>query len=253
MTKLFRLGLASALVAVLFLLAFAGASQAKNRVAWATPQAIAKKIHGFIPQLTVDNTSAPSIITSTKCHGLGKAHKKGKGKKAVRKYSRFRCTASTTRGRSAVWARALPGGKFCASSTGLASCPAAAPAAGDPRICGNPPAPPTADPNNCVLSATEASVSRAMKVWFKNPDWTPGQVHCKGSNLKFSCTFQQLNVFGVYYTSNIDFKLTNGAWAATLATTGGNGGATTCTVLPNAKTRAGKPAKWTTGPTPTCT
>ncbi len=185
MTKLFRLGLASALVAVLFLLAFAGASQAKNRVAWATPQAIAKKIHGFIPQLTVDNTSAPSIITSTKCHGLGKAHKKGKGKKAVRKYSRFRCTASTTRGRSAVWARALPGGKFCASSTGLASCPAAAPAAGDPRICGNPPAPPTADPNNCVLSATEASVSRAMKVWFKNPDWTPGQVHCKGSNLKF--------------------------------------------------------------------
>jgi hypothetical protein len=254
MTKPLRLGLASALVALLCLPAWAGASQAKakKRVAWKTPQAMATKIHGFIPQIRVDNTSAPSIISSTTCRGLGKAHKRGKGKKAVRKYSRFRCTATWELGKHAVWARALPGGKFCASSTGLASCPAAAPEAGDPRICGNPPAPPSADPNNCVLAATEASVSRAMKVWFKNPDWTPGNVHCKGSNLKFGCTYQQLNVFGVYYTSKIRFKLTNGAWAATLATTGGSGPASTCTVLPNAKTRAGKPSKWTTGPTPTC-
>ena len=251
MTAPSRLTLAVAALVGVLLLTWAGVSQAKTRVAWMTPQAMAKKIHGLTPQIRVDNTSAPSIITAATCNGLGKAHKTGKGKKAVPKFSRFRCSATWELGKSTVWARALPGGKFCASSTGLASCPAAAPVAGDPRICGNPPAPPTADPNNCVLSATEASVSRAMKVWFKNPDWTPGQVHCKGSNLKFACTFQQLGVYGVYYTSKITFALTNGAWGATLATTGGSG-PSTCTVLPNAKTAAGKPSKWTTGPTPTC-
>ena len=247
MTNHSRLAVASAVLSGILLLAWAGASQAKTLVAWTTPQVMAKRIHGFTPQIPTDNTSAPSNISATTCHGLGKAHK-AKGKK---KYSRFRCTATWARGKAHVWARSLPGGRFCASSSGLSACPAAAPAAGDPRICGQAPAPPTADPNNCALRATEAAVTRAMKSSFQNPDWQAGNVHCKGTNLTRTCTFQQLNVFGVYYTSKIRFTLTNGAWAATLATTGGNS-PSTCTVLPNAHTAAGQPSKWTTGPTPTC-
>jgi hypothetical protein len=246
MTNRFRLGLASALLVGVLLLTWAGASQAKTRVAWMTPQAMAKKIHGFIPQIPTDNTSAPSIISAANCHGLGKARRSGLGKK----YSTFRCTASWQRGKSRVSARALPGGKFCASSTGLTACPAAAPTAGDPRICGHPPVPPTADPNSCAMSATQASFIRAMKVAFHNDGWQPGNVHCKGSNLKRTCTFQQLGVYGVYYTSKIAFALKSGAWSATVATTGGIS-PSTCTVLP-AHSAAGKPSKWTTGPTPTC-
>ena len=248
MTNRFRLGLASALLVGLLLLTWAGASQAKTRVAWMTPQAMAKKIHGYIPQIPTDNTSAPSFIAAASCHGLGKARRAGLGKK----YSTFRCAATWQRGKSRVSARALPGGRFCASSTGLSACPAAPPVAGDPRICGNPPAPPTADPNSCALSATEAAFIRAMKVQFNNPNWQPGNVHCKGSNLKRACTFLQLGVYGVYYTSKVTFTLTTGGWAASAATTGGNV-SSMCTVQPNAHTAAGKPAKWTTGPTPTCT
>jgi hypothetical protein len=247
MTKRSRLAVASALLAGILLLTWAGVSQAKTRVAWTTPQSMAKRIHGLIPQIPTDNTSAPSIISAATCHGLGKAHKS----KTKKKYSRFRCTATWARGKARVWARALPGGRFCASSTGLTPCPAAAPVAGDPRICGNPPAPPTADPNNCAMSATEAALIRAMRAAFNNQDWQPGNVHCKGSNLKRTCTFQQLGVYGVYYTSRISFALENGAWTATIVTTGGNG-LSTCKVLPNAHTAAGKPSKWTTGPTPTC-
>jgi hypothetical protein len=241
-----RLRLAGAGLVGVLLLTWTGVSQAKTRVAWMTTEAMAAKIHGFVPQIPTDNTSAASIISATTCHGLGKAHKAGKSKK----YSTFRCTATWERGESRVWARALPGGKFCASSTNLSACPAAAPVAGDPRICSDPPAPPTADPNHCALSASEASFIRAMMVVFDDPNWQPGNVQCKGSNLKRTCTFQQLGVYGVYYTSQIAFALKNGAWAATVATTGGNS-PSTCTVLPSAST-AGKPSKWATGPTPTC-
>ena len=119
MTSRFRLGLASALLVGVLLLTWAGASQAKTRAAWLTPQAMAKKIHGYIPQIPTDNTSAPSFIAAANCHGLGKARRAGLGKK----YSTFRCTATWQRGKSRVWARALPRGKFCASSTGLNACP----------------------------------------------------------------------------------------------------------------------------------
>jgi hypothetical protein len=247
MTNRSRLAVASAVLSGILLLTWTGISQAKTRVAWMTTKAMASKIHGFVPQIPTNNTSAPSVITATTCHGLGKAHRS----RAIRKYSRFRCTATWAGGNSRVWARALPGRKFCASSTGLAACPAAPPLAGDPRICLDPHTPPNGDPNRCALSATEAAVLRAMKVAFNNPDWEPGNLHCKGSNLKRTCTFQQLNVFGVYYASKIRFAVKDGAWTATLATTGGQG-PWTCTVLPNPNTAAGKPSKWRTGPTPTC-
>ncbi len=44
---------------------------------------MAKKIHGLVPQIPTTNTSAPSIISATTCHGVGKAHKAG----ATKKYS----------------------------------------------------------------------------------------------------------------------------------------------------------------------
>lgn len=247
MKKPFRFGLASALVVGVLLLTWAGVSQAKPRPAWTTPQAMAKKIHGLVPQIQSTTTSAPSNISAATCHGVGKAHKAGKRKK----YSTFRCKAAWERGVSRVWARALPGGRFCASSTGLASCPAGAPVAGDPRICSNPGAPPTADPNRCALTASESALTRAMIVAFNNPNWEAGNVACKGSNLTSTCSFQQLGVYGVYYKSKIRFVLANGAWSATIGTTGGNVPAT-CTVLPRAGTAAGKPSKWATGPAPTC-
>jgi hypothetical protein len=247
MKKPSRLGLATALLVGVLVLASAGVSQAKTRVAWMSAKAMSTKIHGFIPQIPTDNTSAPSVISATTCHGLGKAHRAG----ATKKFSRFRCTATWERGKAHISARALPGGKFCASSTGFTPCPAGAAVAGDPRICSNQGAPPTADPNSCALSATEATAFRAMIVEFKNPNWQAGNVHCKGSNLTRTCSFQQLGVYGVYYTSKIRFALKAGAWSATVTTTGGNAGST-CTVLPNGSTAAGKPAKWTTGPTPTC-
>ena len=247
MTRFLRLPLACVGLVGVLLLASAGVSQAKTRVAWMSPKAMSGKIRGLVPQIPTTNTSAPSIISTTTCHGSGKAHKAGSAKK----YKTFRCTATWERGKARVWARALPGGKFCASSSGLNACPAAAPVSGDPRICTTVSAPPTADPNRCALSATEATFVRAMQEVFNNPNWQPGNVACKGSNLKRTCSFQQLGVYGVYYTSKITFALKSGAWAATVGTTGGNA-ASTCTVLPKAGTAAGKPAKWTSGPTPTC-
>ena len=124
------------------------------------------------------------------------------------------------RGKSNVWARALPGGAFCASSTGLSASPATPPKAGDPRICGNASAPPAADPNHCALTATEAVLLRAMRANFANPSWKFGNLACNGSNLAWKCTFLQLNVFGIYYTSKIKFAQANGSWAATIHTSG---------------------------------
>ena len=248
MTRFLRLPLACAGLVGVLLLTSAGVSQAKTRVAWMSTKAMSAKIHGLVPQIPTTNTSAPSIISATSCQGSGKAHKSG----STKKYSTFRCKATWERGKARVWARALPGGKFCASSTGLNACPAAAPIAGDPRICTTASAPPTADPNHCALFATEAAFVRAMQEVFQNPNWQPGNVACKGSNLTRTCSFQQLGVYGVYYTSKITFALQNAAWAATVATTGGAPATSTCTVLPKAGTAAGKPSKWTTGASPTC-
>jgi hypothetical protein len=241
-----RLTLALVTLAGVLLSGKLGAAEARTSAAWMTPAAMAKKIRGLVPQIPTTNTGTPSIISAATCRGLGKTHRN----KAAPKYSRFRCTATWGGGKSRVWARALPRGRFCASSTGLSACPAGTPVAGDPRICSNRPAPPTADPNHCALSASEASVLRAMKVWFENPDWAAGNVSCKGSNLTRTCTFMQLGVYGVYYTSHIHFAKTTGVWVATIATTGNNK-SSTCTVL-SGHTAAGKPSNWTAGPTPTC-
>ncbi len=184
-------------------------------------------------------------------HDLSRRRQGAQGGGAARSTRRSAARRLWERGKARVSARALPGGKFCASSTGLAACPAGSPVAGDPRICSTSGAPPTADPNHCALTATEAALTRAMVVAFNLPNWQPGNVACKGSNLTRTCSFQQLGVYGVYYKSKIRFALTNGAWSATIGTTGGNVPAT-CTVLPKAGTAAGKPSKWTTGPTPTC-
>jgi hypothetical protein len=237
-----RITFACTAVAALFLLAWTGVSQAQTRTAWMSAKAMSAKIHGLVPQIPTTNTSAPSIISAATCRGVGKAR--------GTKYSSFRCTASWDHGKAQVFARALPGGRFCASSTGPAACPAGTPAGGDPRICHRVGAPPTADPNSCALTTTETALTRAMVVAFRNPNWQPGNVGCKGSNLTRTCTFQQLGVYGVYYESKIRFALEDGAWSATIQTTGGSVPAT-CTVLP-AHTAAGKPSKWTTGPTPTC-
>ncbi len=216
---------------------------AASTATFTTTKAMAKKIHGFVPQIPTGNQAAPSTISATTCHGLGAAYKG--------KFARFRCKATWERGKSNVWARALPGGAFCASSTGLSACPAAAPKPGDPRICSRAPAPATADPNHCALTATEAVLLRAMRANFANPSWQFGNLACNGSNLAWKCTFLQLNVFGIYYTSKIKFAQVSDSWAATIHTSGGNG-KSTCTGQPNAKTAAGKPSKWSTGPTPTC-
>lgn len=241
-----RVTLLCAALAGVLLLTWTGVSQAKTRTAWMSTRAMAAKIHGLVPQIPTTNTSAPSIISATTCQGSGKAHKAG----GTKKFATFRCKATWERGKARVSARALPGGKFCASSTGLSACPAAAPVAGDPRLCTTPGAPPTADPNRCALNATESAVIRAMVVKSNTPNWQPGNVACKGSNLTRTCSYQQLGVPGQYYTSKITFALGNGAWTATLATTGGML-TSTCTVLP-AHSVAGKPSKWANGPTPSC-
>lgn len=214
--------------------------------AYMTPNAMATKIHGLVPQIPTDNRSAPSVITSTTCSGLGTSRMSSKG----RTFNRFRCRASWARGTSHVWARALPGGKFCASSTGLASCPAGAPTKGDPRICRNPPAPPTGDPNRCALAATENALIRAMKINFADPSWTIGNVSCKGTNLSRKCTFMKLNTYGIHYSSTIKMARAHGVWTATIVTKGG--GTSSCLVQPAPKTRAGKPSNWAAGPDPTC-
>jgi hypothetical protein len=191
------------------------------------------------------------MITSSTCHGLGHARTSGTGGKAVRSFTTFRCTATWARGTSTVWARALPRGTFCASSTGLAACPAPPPAPGDPRICEDPPAPITGDPNRCARSAAEAALLRALRADFADPSWQLGNVSCDGANLAWTCTFMQLDVFGVYYSSTIRFAEAQGAWVAFVMTTGG--GSSTCTAQPDPNTGAGKPSNWSAGATPTCT
>jgi hypothetical protein len=247
--KLWLVTLAAGLVAVSVL---TPVSLARTEVASRTPKAMAAEIRGFVPQIPTANTSAPSNITSSACRGLGKPRTTGKGKTAVRHFTTFHCTATWARGKSPIWARVLRGGTFCASATGLAACPAAAPTAGDPRICHDPPAPPTGDPNRCARSKAEAALLRAMRANFSDPNWSLGDVSCDGKNVAWTCTFTQLNVFGVHYSSTIDFAMANSAWTANIAITGG-GGTSSCVVQPSANTAAGKPSKWSIGPAPICT
>ncbi len=228
--------------------AAAQAAGAPAPLAFVTPAWISGKIHGLSPQIPTDNTSPISTITQAACKGLPP---KRKGK-----FNTFRCAVRWDKGPGIVWARALPGGKWCASSTGLASCPAAAAAAGDPRICATgAPGPTTADPNRCALAATEYSILRAMPLNFSDPGWTMRNLSCNGSNLKRTCSFSSRSAFGTYYTSTIIFAQgADTSWTATLTTTGGGGstgnGSTSCTVVPGPPSARGR---WQAGPAPTCT
>ncbi len=47
------------------------ASAATPPPVYVTPAAMAAKIHGSVPQIPTDNTSAPSDITATTCRGMG--------------------------------------------------------------------------------------------------------------------------------------------------------------------------------------
>ena len=210
-----------------------------------TPKAIGLRIHGLVPQIPTDNRSAPSQITASVCHGLGAAHAK--------KFNTFRCAVTLTAGKATVWARVLPGGTFCASSTGLASCPPPPATAGDPRICINPPAPPTGDPNRCALRAAEGALIRAMQQSFDDSSWTVRNLMCKGQNLSYECQFSSMSAFGVYYDSMITFAPGSGGWVGTFVTTGGGGTGTTCTVQPDPGSAAGVASVWTSGPSPACT
>lgn len=221
-------------------LALVPAASAAAPLAYVAPTSIAAKIRGLAPQIPTDNTSPPSTITATTCKGLPPARQQ--------KFNTFRCSATWNGGRATVWARALPGGTFCASSTGLASCPPGPTVAGDPRICTNAPVPPTADPNRCALIATQFAITRAMPINFHDAGWTIRNISCTGSNLSRKCTFSSHTAYGIYYTSTISLKEADGAWTATIVTTGG-GGTSTCTVLPGP---AGGRSRWTAGPAPTC-
>jgi len=218
-------------------------SSAAAPLAYMTPEAMAAKLHGLVPQIPTDNTSAPSNITLASCKGLPPAHAK--------KFNTFRCSARWESGTSVVWARALPGGKWCSSSTGLASCPPEPAKAGDPRICAvTPPAPSTADPNRCALSATLNSIIRAMPVNFADSGWKIRNVSCTGANLTHKCKFSSFGAFGIYYQSIVTFKQDGSAWTATIVTTTiGDTGSSTCTVGPGAPSGG---SRWGNGPTPTC-
>ena len=223
-------------------LAVGSAASATTPLTYVTAAAMGGKIHGLVPQIPTDNTSPPSTITATSCRGLPPAHGK--------KFNTFRCSATWDNGRATLWARALPGGAYCASTTGLASCPVTT-VVGDPRVCTIPSAPPTADPNRCALGATEQAILRAMPVNFNDPGWSIRNVSCTGSNLARKCTFSSHSAYGIYYTSAITFKQAEDAtWAATIVTTGGGGGgSSTCTVQPGTPLRG---SRWAQGPTPTC-
>jgi hypothetical protein len=201
------------------------------------------RIRGLTPQIPTDNTSPVSTISQTTCNGLP-PKKNGK-------FNTFRCAVTWDEGRGTVWARALPGGKWCASSTGLLSCPPTPPSADDPRVCATgAPGPTTADPNRCALAATEYAILRAMPVNFSDPGWTMRNLACKGSNVTRTCTFSSRSAYGVYYTSTIGFVQDEStkAWIATIVTKQG-AGTTTCTV--QAGSWNGR-SRWQSGTAPTC-
>lgn len=209
--------------------AFAGAP-----LAYATPAAIAAKIVGGIPQIQTGNAAVPSVITATTCTGLGAAHQG--------KFNTFRCKATYLNGqkKANVWVRARPGGQFCAASTGLDACPVAAPTIGDPRVCSNPPAPPTADPNRCALGSAILALNRAMGVKFLAPGIALLNLSCTGKNLRWACVFSTSADRVVHQGSIVFAESTSGTWSANV-----NG----CTVLPGAPSGG---FRWRVGPTPVC-
>jgi hypothetical protein len=234
-------------LALAFVTAFvlsAPAAAASPSLAYSTPAAMAARIHGATPQIRGNNYSAPSTITATTCRGLGAAHRG--------LYNTFRCSATWNGGKATVWARALPGKRFCASAASLASCPPGPPDAGDPRICSDPP-PLDADPDRCALAGAELSLIRGMKVMFGDPTWTIRNLSCDGSNLTWTCQFSSSKVFGTYYRSVVSFADAAASWSASIATTTVNqaGAAVVCRVAPLA-TAPGAASRWDTGPVPAC-
>ncbi len=216
------------LVAVPFALAAAP-------LAYTTPAAIAKKITGNIPHIQTGNAAVPSVITATICTGLPPAHAGGT-------FNTFRCKATYLNGqkKANVWARALPGGKFCAASTGLTACPAAPATVGDPRICTLTGAPPTADPNYCALGSAILALERAESVTFQTTSFSPLNLSCTGQNLRWTCVFSTSADRTVHHAAVVFAQATTGAWSASVSG---------CTVLPGAPSGG---ERWRTGPTPVC-
>jgi hypothetical protein len=205
---------------------------------YVTPAAMAKHIAGAVPQIPLGNSSVPSVISASTCTGTGAAH--------AGKFNTFKCKATWLSGQktTVVWARARPGGQFCAAVT-LAACPAAAPTVGDPRVCSNPPAPPTADPNKCAVGSAILAVTRAMGVKLQNPAIQLLNLTCTGQNLKWTCVFSTSASYTVFHATTSFVQSKTGAWTASIATSVGN-----CTVLPGAP-KGGY--RWRVGPTPVCT
>lgn len=208
-------------------------ASAGSALTYVTPQAMAAHVRGTIPQIDTGNAAVPSLITASVCTGLGASHQG--------KFNTFRCRANWQRGVANVWARARPGGQFCASSTGLDACPAAAPTVGDPRVCSNAPAPPTADPNHCALGSAILALQRAMSVKFAAPNIQLLNLTCTGKNLKWTCVFATSASSTVYHGAIVFAQSTAGKWTASV-----NG----CTVSPGAPSGG---YRWRTGPTPVCT
>ena len=224
----------AALAVVGLCLAVAPFALAAAPLAYTTPAAIAKKITGGIPQIATGNAAVPSVITASTCTGLPPAH--------AGKFNTFRCKATYLNGqkKANVWVRALPGGKFCAASTGLTACPAAAATVGDPRVCTLNGAPPTADPNYCALGSAILVLERAEAVAFKTPTFSPLNLSCTGQNLKWTCVFSTSADRTVHNASIVFTQATAGTWSASVSG---------CTVLPGAPTGG---YRWRVGPAPVC-
>ena len=67
MTDSARIALALVALGVAVLTWGPAVSPAASTVARLTPKAMAKKIHGFVPQIPTGNQAAPSTITATTC------------------------------------------------------------------------------------------------------------------------------------------------------------------------------------------
>ena len=221
----------------------AATSAAAPHLYYASVASIQSQILGPTPQIPTSSDQVPSSITASTCSGVGTPHNK--------LFNTFRCRATWAKGTALVWVRARAGGKFCASATGLASCPAAQPVAGDPRLCHNAPSP-FADPNHCGLVSASAVIARAMPVMLGDPTWTVREQTCKGQNLTWSCQYATHGQFGTFYNGAITFKqAADGTWSGSIVVSGGGGPGSTCTVVPG--TASGTISLWYQGAAPTCT
>lgn len=233
--RLLSMPVKAVLVGCVVAVALAPFALAGAPLAYTTPAAMAAHITGGIPQIQTGNAAVPSVITASACTGLGAAHQG--------KFNTFRCKVTYLNGQKTanVWARARPGGQFCAASTGLDACPVAAPTIGDPRVCNKAPAPPTADPNSCALGSAILALERAMGVKFAAPGIPLLNLSCNGKNLNWTCVFSTSQDRVVHNGSIVFAQATDGSWSANV-----NG----CTVLPGAPSGG---YRWRVGPTPVCT